>query len=206
MHVALLLAPCPARNRKLGGCLGMRSTCMHSQYTPRVHDDVICIAEGGGIKMTSSCALVHTPRPHVHSHMRTPHVHTHTHRIYIHTQHMHIHTRAHHTYTHTHTYHIYITLILQTHTHTHTHSYNALKFHIQEGDRNHQLSAATHLLCASCAGKRALFPRLHPRTRLGSHPRTRLGSHPRTRLGSHPRTGLGSHPRTRLGSQTRLPD
>ena len=31
-------------------------------------------------------------------------------------------------------------------------SYNALKFHIQEGDVNQQLSAPTHLLCASACG------------------------------------------------------
>ena len=146
VHVALLLEPHPARNRKLSGCLGMRSTCMHSQYTPRAHDDVIFLAEGGGIKMMSSCALVHTHKLHAHSNSHITHD-----------------AHAHIAYT--------LILVLQTHTHahthihhTHTHSYNALKFHIQEGDRNHQLSAATHLLCASCAGKRALLPRLHPRT------------------------------------------
>ena len=144
VHVALLLEPHPARNRKLSWCLGMRSTYMHSQYTPRAHNDVIFLAEGRGIKMMSSCALVHTHKLHAHSNSYITH-NTHTHIAYT------------------------LILVLQTHTHahTHTHSYNALKFHIQEGDRNHQLSAATHLLCASCAGKKALLLRLHPRTRLG---------------------------------------
>ena len=46
------------------------------------------------------------------------------------------------------------------HTYIHTYmyvhiascSYNALKFHIQEGDLNYQLGAPVHLFCASCAG------------------------------------------------------
>ncbi len=52
---------------------------------------------------------------------------------------------------------------LHTHTHTPTYthphtlprycSYNALKFHFQAGDVNQQLSASSHLLCASLSGQ-----------------------------------------------------
>ena len=31
-------------------------------------------------------------------------------------------------------------------------SYNAFKFQLQQGDINHQLSATSHLMCATCAG------------------------------------------------------
>ena len=31
-------------------------------------------------------------------------------------------------------------------------SYNAFKFQLQHGNLDHQLSAASHMLCATCAG------------------------------------------------------
>ena len=33
-----------------------------------------------------------------------------------------------------------------------SHSYNAFKFQLQHGNLDQQLSAASHLLCATCAG------------------------------------------------------